>query len=236
MRFDPELTAEEKRAATAYRYKGRAVAKKLFPVQGVMCELCEIAPARDRHHIDEDTHNNDRSNVQLLCAPCHIKIHSEQRRKPLHMRLRPCVHCSDVVLYRWAGRCGTCNAFFKRTGSERLLKHEKDTLSPPDCQRCGKLIGTKGWRGYCVNCRRFFKLLGVAPPPFSEAKVTLLKSWANRYKKHKECEECGALYDPATKHQRFCRNYCRTRAHIKKHRQLDVLAQELASMQERGNR
>lgn len=58
---------------------GRARARKLYPLLGV-CEGCEERPARDRHHKDENTANNDRENVAFLCRSCHLLAEYELGR------------------------------------------------------------------------------------------------------------------------------------------------------------
>ena len=57
--------------------------RKMIPsLEGKLCERCG-APAEDRHHKDEDVYNNDPSNIELLCEPCHIRNHGNIPRKHL---------------------------------------------------------------------------------------------------------------------------------------------------------
>lgn len=52
---------------------GRARARKLYPTLG-MCEFCGLVPAKDRHHKDENTSNNERSNIDFVCRSCHLRL------------------------------------------------------------------------------------------------------------------------------------------------------------------
>jgi hypothetical protein len=77
-------TAGRKRACRAY---------KIGP-----CDRCN-APGRDRHHKDENTLNNNPSNVVILCRRCHmeldgrlaafIKMAKRPKRRPAHQRSNP---------------------------------------------------------------------------------------------------------------------------------------------------
>jgi hypothetical protein len=57
-------------SARAARYRSHRVIREL----GV-CEECGERPAVDRHHVDENTKNNDPSNLRALCRGCHSRIH-----------------------------------------------------------------------------------------------------------------------------------------------------------------
>jgi len=37
-----------------------------------ICEECHAAPAVDRHHLDDNTLNNEPENVKRLCRRCHM--------------------------------------------------------------------------------------------------------------------------------------------------------------------
>jgi hypothetical protein len=58
---------------------GRQICQRLYPILG-MCEhpLC-FEMAVDRHHKDENTFNNDRSNVEFLCRSHHAQRHPRIR-------------------------------------------------------------------------------------------------------------------------------------------------------------
>lgn len=51
----------------------RARARRLYSLDGIACEYqgCEEL-AKDRHHINGDTRNNDRSNIRFLCRRHHM--------------------------------------------------------------------------------------------------------------------------------------------------------------------
>ena len=50
--------------------------ERRYPVTGVMCELCGLIPAVDRHHVDRDIANEAPENVLRLCEPCHYRQHA----------------------------------------------------------------------------------------------------------------------------------------------------------------
>lgn len=49
--------------------------QRRYPVAGVVCEGCGLAPAVDRHHIDRDIANEAPENILRLCEPCHHRQH-----------------------------------------------------------------------------------------------------------------------------------------------------------------
>lgn len=55
----------------ASRSAARDRLKRRVPVSGP-CETCG-EPAMDRHHKDGSTHNNDPSNIAMLCRRCHME-------------------------------------------------------------------------------------------------------------------------------------------------------------------
>jgi len=44
-----------------------------------LCEDCGQEPPKHRHHIDENTYNNDPSNITFLCVKCHRRRHRHPR-------------------------------------------------------------------------------------------------------------------------------------------------------------
>lgn len=60
-------------------YKGDAAkrgnhrARVRYPDLGA-CQRCG-EPAELRHHVDEDTLNNEPENIEFLCRPCHVEHH-----------------------------------------------------------------------------------------------------------------------------------------------------------------
>ncbi|MGH2966315.1 MAG: hypothetical protein ACRDMH_13195 [Solirubrobacterales bacterium] len=79
--------AAANRGPNSPRWKGDAArtdnkhqrAVKLYSLDGVACEAegCEN-PAEHRHHRDRDPGNNERSNIEFLCAPCHRAEHAKR--------------------------------------------------------------------------------------------------------------------------------------------------------------
>lgn len=78
-----KLLSEQKRGAKnpcwqgdyAKPNAGRMRAQKLFPTEP--CVACGTTEGH-RHHIDRNPLNNDRSNIQFLCASCHQLLHVEE--------------------------------------------------------------------------------------------------------------------------------------------------------------
>jgi len=68
----------KKTGAKHYAWQGNAISEKggrkralrLFPNIGP-CEQCN-APNAERHHVDGNTANNERSNIKALCRRCHM--------------------------------------------------------------------------------------------------------------------------------------------------------------------
>lgn len=52
-------------------FAGRDRAKRLYPLEP--CEICGSKKS-ERHHVDGDTLNNERANIQFLCRKHHMEI------------------------------------------------------------------------------------------------------------------------------------------------------------------
>jgi AP2 domain len=50
---------------------GRMAAERKYKILGI-CERCQESPAVDRHHVDNDTLNNERENIRFLYRKCHM--------------------------------------------------------------------------------------------------------------------------------------------------------------------
>lgn len=48
--------------------------------------MCGLRPAIDRHHIDGDTTNNDRSNITLACRRCHMVLDGRMDESAARLR------------------------------------------------------------------------------------------------------------------------------------------------------
>jgi len=87
----PEVVARRKKpfgpanaewmGAAASRHAGRLRAQRLYKKIG-SCEHCGGKSGRkpERHHKDENTHNNTPENIAILCRACHAKEHVRLRR------------------------------------------------------------------------------------------------------------------------------------------------------------
>jgi hypothetical protein len=65
---------------------GWAEARRLYPLDGVLCENHCGNPAVDHHHIDGDPHNNAPENVLRVCRRCHMRLDGRVRSR--HQRAR----------------------------------------------------------------------------------------------------------------------------------------------------
>ena len=60
---------------------GRQRARKLYPIaEDQECDRC-TAEATERHHIDGNPLNNERSNIEYLCTPCHGRTRAARVRR-----------------------------------------------------------------------------------------------------------------------------------------------------------
>ena len=50
------------------------------------CSICETKDQLLVHHKDRNTLNNDPSNLQVLCTPCHASIHRKWGQKVIGIR------------------------------------------------------------------------------------------------------------------------------------------------------
>lgn len=55
-------------------------------LRGPSCETCGSTSKLHAHHVDENWRNNDPSNIQTLCATCHLKLHWSKRQHRTHIR------------------------------------------------------------------------------------------------------------------------------------------------------
>lgn len=92
---------------------GRLHARQTFDIEGAVCERdgCE-APAIDLHHRDEDTFNNDRSNVERLCRLHHAIEHGVHGEHGPGANPSPCTVCGREYAPLRRGRCSRCATHF----------------------------------------------------------------------------------------------------------------------------
>lgn len=64
----------DKARPKSIKQRGWVRCRRLYPINGQICEECGKAPATDHHHKDGNSGNNRRSNVILICHPCHSRI------------------------------------------------------------------------------------------------------------------------------------------------------------------
>lgn len=67
---------QDSRALPTYSRQWRAIRERVL-YEEPLCRVCQgkgrITPATDVDHIDEDSHNNSRDNLQALCKQCHSR-------------------------------------------------------------------------------------------------------------------------------------------------------------------
>lgn len=105
----------------AERERGHEKAQALYPDMGT-CEHCKLRPARDRHHKDDDTENNDRSNVEFLCRSCHMKADGRIGNLKVGRETdapKPCVTCGRPYKPLTKGECPACYMFRRKRGVPR---------------------------------------------------------------------------------------------------------------------
>jgi hypothetical protein len=98
----------------ATRKTGHQRAQRRFPVLG-KCQRCGLKDARERHHKDGNTLNNEPGNVDKLCYSCH-RIVEPRNKKPL----RNCSNCGILTNRLTHGRCKNCYMYFYRHGKEKV--------------------------------------------------------------------------------------------------------------------
>ena len=72
------LTVARIQALNAYNSNGWRKIRKLVIAKNPLCELCETELATHVHHLDFDYRNNNISNLQALCSPCHMRLHKKK--------------------------------------------------------------------------------------------------------------------------------------------------------------
>lgn len=78
--FDKLQTSENVNDTTARN----RLEKKLYVLTKTCCEICSLKESDtdkrfETHHIDENPHNNDHSNLSFLCSKCHQQLHARER-------------------------------------------------------------------------------------------------------------------------------------------------------------
>jgi hypothetical protein len=66
--------AERRRRKNARRW-----CRRKHSLKDAMCVLCQYVTAQERHHRDGDVTNNTATNVELVCAACHDRVHTGER-------------------------------------------------------------------------------------------------------------------------------------------------------------
>lgn len=130
-------------------WKGDAVKRRAarsrghlrFPVL-LPCEDCGRTDDVDRHHIDSDTRNNDRSNIAFLCPACHGRRHRKPRRACATCGA-PCRRATNVYCSR------ACQGKAQATARATLTHCKHGHEFTPENTR----IGRNGDR-VCLACHR----------------------------------------------------------------------------------
>lgn len=120
------------RGPAHYAWKGdaarpetkRARAQRKYPIKD--CQECG-REATERHHIDDDTGNNDPENIMILCRRCHMKIDGRLEiflsyRNTKKVPPLPCDNCKRLAKPLRRGLCHACNEYQRRNGITRPYK------------------------------------------------------------------------------------------------------------------
>jgi hypothetical protein len=110
-------------------------ARALYPDLG-NCSLCS-SPAFDRHHIDGNKFNNNKSNIMFLCRVHHMEVDGRLNKlkalpkKPRLETPRECKVCRKKVYPIRKGRCHSCNEYYRRNGIDKAqILIENSIVSP----------------------------------------------------------------------------------------------------------
>lgn len=91
---------------------GRARARRWYEIS--KCGICG-SMGRDRHHIDQNTLNNDSNNIIILCRSCHKKLHLA------HKKTLNCAICGNTEGPFRKKRCERCDSYFRHHHKERPI-------------------------------------------------------------------------------------------------------------------
>jgi len=112
---------------------GRDRARKMYKLTKCRCG----SMAMDRHHKNENTADNRKENISLLCRRCHMEEDGRlvkfvalklKRQKP-----KNCVNCSRPYKPMRHGRCEVCSSYLRLYGKERAKNpgHLNSRKNPP---------------------------------------------------------------------------------------------------------
>lgn len=130
---EPPRAPNPRRGPDAPQWKGdaaRTETKRVRAQRAFALGVCEHdgcdAPATDRHHVDGDTGNNARENLELLCRRHHMERDGRLERFLATSRSRlgpqppkPCSNCGRDAKPLRRGRCRNCAEYLRRRGVER---------------------------------------------------------------------------------------------------------------------
>lgn len=102
------------------------------------CEKCGAKEKLQVHHRDRDWRNDNESNIQTLCAGCHMRLHHEAgdisaNDTGFRYHGARCRFCDDPAKKR--GMCDMHYLRITRTGSAEILAPEKRPCGAPGCDR-----------------------------------------------------------------------------------------------------
>jgi hypothetical protein len=161
----PHRTVKQRVASLNPRWVnniGRAEARILYPDCG-FCGRCG-AHAVDRHHIDRDATNNERSNIEMLCRRCHAIEHGQKYKSLYSPKVslpKPCIICQKLSKPLRRGRCGRCSDYFNNHQQKERPIGEYRPDRKEHCQRGHPLSGKNLylWKGvrFCRECRNRYE-------------------------------------------------------------------------------
>jgi len=83
------------------------------------CEKCGATTSLHLHHRDKNWANDSATNIQTLCATCHLKLHWADGDMVAKLPPRPCSGCGRVSN---RSTCSSCTYRKKHNGDPRIAK------------------------------------------------------------------------------------------------------------------
>lgn len=143
------------------------------------------------HHIDEDTENNDITNLMCVSNSDHRKIHSP-RESPLE---KTCPHCGRTFLCVPERRARAADGYHGKRSTFCSIKCSKQCLPERSfvCVQCGNEFSTTG----CIKVVRF-----------CSAACQGKHEYLHRPGYDKVCAGCGTLFKGKHKVSKYCTSKC----------------------------
>jgi len=130
--------------------KASTLKPHLIRERGHQCENCHLAEwlgliiLLEIHHINGDSTNNTKDNLQLLCPNCHSQTNNWRNKS--EKKLYFCKDC-DAEISNQGVRCITC------AGRARAYGMRQEGLKVNKCGDCGSIISRNATRCQQCSCK-----------------------------------------------------------------------------------